>query len=96
MASDKTFQYYPQPYHTHTHIILPYIYEVKNPFWYAGCRAILNDIPDAEDWYAGSHFWSKLDSDAMHSKVITILEPKQSNFIKSSAETYFGKHNCAC
>jgi len=33
------------------------------PFWYAGCRAILNGIPDAKGGYAGCHFWSKLDSD---------------------------------
>ena len=38
-------------------------------FWggggYAGFRAILSGIPDAEVRYAGCHLWGKLDSDAM-------------------------------
>ena len=42
------------------------------------------NVQDAEGWYAGCHLWSKLDSDDMNYKVITILEQKHSNFIKSS------------
>ena len=56
---------------------------VKPPFLVR--RAILSGIPDAEDWYAGCHFWSKLDSDAMNWKVKTILDQKQSKFIIKSS-----------
>ena len=54
------------------------------PFCYTRYRAILSSIPNVEVWYAGCHFWSKLDSDAMNWKVKNILEQKQSKFIKSS------------
>ena len=57
------------------------ISEDETPFLVRRMQGHLSGIPDAEGWYAGCHFWSKLDSDVMNWKVKICLEQKQSKFI---------------
>ena len=60
----------------------------NTPFWYAGCRACLSGIPDAKGWYAGCHFWSKPNLDAMRLvlKETVVLEKRSAVFVTGNTQ----------
>ena len=48
-------------------------YEGETPYLVRRMQGHLGGIPDAEGWYAGCHFWSKLDSDDMNWKFVNVF-----------------------